>query len=160
MQPRNPRSETCHPHWPFVAGAGNPQQLQAWIAGPNAAGDALVIVSNLGPDEGEGRGKGGTFRTKCTGSHKLSISLAELGLAADARYETSVVWDGRAAAGKAAAVEKAAAGKAAVALRVHVAELGGAGDLPGTGKSTAGEVSEELGPWESVMYILTRAGTS
>ena len=50
MQPRNPHAASCPPHWPFNPGAGNPQQLQAWIAGPSAAtgGDALVILSNLG----------------------------------------------------------------------------------------------------------------
>jgi alpha-galactosidase len=157
MQPRNPHSESCPPHWPFVAGAGNPQQLQAWIAGPNAAGDALVIVSNLGADEDEadeglteGRSNkeeegGGTFRTKCAGSHKLSISFVELGLAAEAQYEMAIVWDGRAGA---------------AAMRVSAdSELSGANEhLSGVvTKSTIGEVSVELGPWESVMYKLTRA---
>ena len=122
MQPRNPHAPSCQPHWPFVAGAGNPQQLQAWVAGPNSAGDALVIVSNLGPDEHPLKG---TFRTECSGSHALSISFAELGLGDEAQYTVSVVWDGRAAA----------------------LAPGGAGErLPSAGELTAGEVSAELGP--------------
>jgi hypothetical protein len=135
MQPRNPHALSCQTHWPFVAGAGNPQQLQAWIAGPNAAGDALVIVSNLGPDKHPHDPRKGTFRTKCNGSHTLSISFAELGLADEVQYEVSVVWDGR-----------------AVALAPS-----GANGLDGAGDTMAGEVSAELGPWESVMFKLARA---
>jgi alpha-galactosidase len=128
MQPRNPHvaGNTCKPHWAFVAGGGQPQQLQAWIAGPNAVGDSLVIVSNLGPDERPI--KGGTFQTECKGSHTLSISFAELGLpAASAGYNVSVVWDGRDMDGVLVAREVAST-----------------------------EVTAKLGPWESVMYKLTR----
>lgn len=128
MQPRNPHGQTCKPHWAFVAGGGQPQQLQAWIAGPNTRGDALVIVSNLGPDEHPFRG---TFRTECIGRQNVSISFVELGLAATAEYHVSVVWDGRA-------------------------------DVPASEQRVAGsqQVVAQLGPWESVMYKLTRAGNT
>ena len=133
MQPRNPHGESCPPHWPFTAGAGNPQQLQTWIAGPNTAGDALVILSNLGPDEHARDPRRATFHTACTGTHHLSITFAELGLAdAAAQYEVTVVWDGRAAAAAPSSPP-----------------------LPGV--SAAREVSVALGPWESVMYKLVRA---
>ncbi|KAI1410421.1 hypothetical protein F5Y13DRAFT_74030 [Hypoxylon sp. FL1857] len=44
MVPQNPSNNT-EPGWP------NAFQLQAWIAGPNDAGTAVVVLSNLGLDE-------------------------------------------------------------------------------------------------------------
>ncbi|KAI1374351.1 glycoside hydrolase [Hypoxylon crocopeplum] len=44
MVPKNP-SNTKEP------GGPNASQLQAWIAGPNDTGTAIVVLSNLGPDE-------------------------------------------------------------------------------------------------------------
>ena len=78
MQPRNPPSVGCQPHWPGQAGGTNPQQLQAWIAGPNLAGNVLVIISNLGPDEQPrtGPNTSGTFYTSCTvQADRMSQSL-------------------------------------------------------------------------------------
>ena len=50
--------------------------------GPNTVGDALVVLSNLGPDERPRTGKNtsGTFLTECSGRQPVQISLRELGL--------------------------------------------------------------------------------
>ena len=134
MQPRNPKQPlNCPSHWPWRVGGANPQQLQAWIAGPNAAGDALVILSNFGPDEypRTGPGASGTFMTRCAGNLRVQISYQELGLAVGnssyATYDVSVVWDGR------------------QTHRTSGVEAHGTEGL-----------AEELGPWESIMYALTR----
>jgi alpha-galactosidase len=101
MQPRNPRPPTtgsgCEPHWPWSAGGGSPQQLQAWISGPNVVGDALVVLSNLGPDERPRTGphKSGTFLTQCQGAQSVRVSFEELGLLANQSYHVDIVWDGR-----------------------------------------------------------------
>ena len=96
--------------------------------GPNTAGDALVVLSNLGPDERPRTGKNtsGTFLTECSGRQPVQISLRELGLRETVFYHTSVVWDGR-------------------TQHKPAAWLGGEAGL-----------SAELGPWESVMYTLTK----
>ncbi len=142
MQPRNPQPpRDCPSRWPWRAGGGNPQQLQAWIAGPNAAGDALVILSNLGPDEHPRTGPGttGTFMTQCAGNLRLQISYRELGLPGNSSsYNASIVWDGR--------------------------DLGlGHNWRPDRQRQTAsaqalgGEgLAEELGPWESILYKVTK----
>ena len=96
--------------------------------GPNTAGDALVVLSNLGPDERPrtGPNKTGTFLTECSGRQPVQISLHELGLRETISYHTSVVWDGR------------TQHKPAAWLGVEAG------------------LSAELGPWESVMYTLTK----
>jgi len=87
MQPRNPHAEPwCEPRWPFTVGGSQPQQLQAWISGPNAEGGALVILTNLGPDEGAG-----AFSTLCIGKRRIHISLKDLGLTANV-YNVHEVW--------------------------------------------------------------------
>ena len=96
--------------------------------GPNTAGDALVALSNLGPDERPrtGPNKTGTFLTECSGRQPVQISFHELGLREADSYFSSVVWDGR------------AQHKPAAWLGVEAG------------------LSAELGPWESVMYTLTK----
>ena len=96
--------------------------------GPNTAGDALVVLSNLGPDERPRTGPHttGTFLTECSGRQPVQISLRELGLRETISYHTSVVWDGR------------TQHKPAAWLGVEAG------------------LSAELGPWESVMYTLTK----
>ena len=132
MQPRNPKPPVgCPSHWPWRAGGGSPQQLQAWIAGPNAVGDALVILSNLGPDEHPrtGPGKTGTFMTQCVGTLRLQISFRELGLeVGNSSYRVSVVWDGR----------------------QHRRQATTAQSLDSEA------LVQELGPWESIMYTLSK----
>ena len=95
---------------------------------PNTAGDALVVLSNLGPDERPrtGPNTSGTFLTECSGRQRVQISLHELGLRETISYHTSVVWDGR------------TQHKPAAWLGVEAG------------------LSAELGPWESVMYTLTK----
>lgn len=77
MQPRNPGS-----------GSTSAQQLQAWIAGPAANGDAVVLLANYGPDEGQSG-----FSTSLAGNQTVSISTSDLGLA-DGRYLVRDVWAG------------------------------------------------------------------
>lgn len=77
MQPRNP-------------GTGDvlPLQLQAWIAGPSATtGEAYVLVSNYGPDQG----KGG-FGTALEGVQAVTVALSDLGLTTAAGYAASYTW--------------------------------------------------------------------
>ena len=132
MQPRNPKPAVgCPSHWPWRAGGGNPQQLQAWIAGPNTVGDALVILSNLGPDEHPrtGPGKTGTFMTQCMGTLRLQISFRELGLeVGNSSYHVSIVWDGRRQR------------RQAITAQPLDSEA----------------LVQELGPWESIMYTLSK----
>lgn len=135
MQPRNPHAEPyCAPSWPWTAGGSSPTQLQAWIAGPvPTTGDSLVILTNLGPDlkPRTGPGKSGTFLTQCAGIHTVHISFAELGLPAQAHYSASIVWDGR-KGGKNHSVHDVA-------------------------KGSEQELSALLGPFESVMFKMTKA---
>ena len=96
--------------------------------GPNTDGGALVVLSNLGPDERPRTGPNstGSFLTECSGRQRVQISFHELGLPAADSYRSSVVWDGR------------TQHKPAARLGVEAG------------------LSAELGPWESVMYTLTK----
>ncbi|KAJ7625904.1 family 27 glycoside hydrolase [Roridomyces roridus] len=67
-------------NWPMVPklNSGAPSQLQAWIAGPNSAGtgaEAVVVLSNLGPDLGQG-----AFGTQLNGTQGVGATLAQLGI--------------------------------------------------------------------------------
>ena len=97
-------------------------------AGPNTDGGALVVLSNLGPDERPRTGPNstGSFLTECSGRQRVQISFHELGLPAADSYRSSVVWDGR---------------------TQH---------KPATWLGVEAGLSAELGPWESVMYTLTK----
>lgn len=64
MQPRNPGT-----------GNNSSQQLQAWIAGPDTSGAAIVVISNYGPDQGEGG-----FGTSLSGAQTVNVSWADLGI--------------------------------------------------------------------------------
>ncbi|KAK6957705.1 hypothetical protein Daesc_000493 [Daldinia eschscholtzii] len=74
MQPRNPGS-----------GLANSQQLQAWIAGPDASGAAVVIIANYGPDEGQGG-----FGTSLSGMQTISVSWDDLGI--NGTFDVHDVW--------------------------------------------------------------------
>lgn len=58
MQPRNPGT-----------GQSKSKQLQAWIAGPDSDGQAVVVLANYGPDLGQGG-----FGTKLEGQQTVSFS--------------------------------------------------------------------------------------
>ncbi|KAK2609167.1 hypothetical protein QQS21_002249 [Conoideocrella luteorostrata] len=75
MQPRNPGS-----------GGNSPKQVQAWIAGPSPSGEAVVLLVNYGPDQGQGG-----FGTKNSGSQHLVISYDDLGVKAP--YRVFDVWN-------------------------------------------------------------------
>lgn len=64
MQPRNPGS-----------GGQDSKQLQAWIAGPDATGKAVIVLANYGADQGQGG-----FGSKLQGKQKLSVSWKDLGI--------------------------------------------------------------------------------
>ncbi|KAI1806236.1 glycoside hydrolase family 27 protein [Daldinia bambusicola] len=64
MQPRNPGT-----------GLSSAQQLQAWIAGPDTSGVAVVVIANYGPDEGQGG-----FGTSLSGVQTISVSWDDLGI--------------------------------------------------------------------------------
>lgn len=74
MQPRNPGT-----------GRNCSQQLQAWIAGPDASGEAMVVLANYGPDQGQGG-----FHTSLQGKRKVMASWTDLGLSG--AYEVRIVW--------------------------------------------------------------------
>jgi alpha-galactosidase len=75
MQPRNPGS-----------GKQDPKQMQAWISGPSPSGEAVVLLVNYGPDQGQGG-----FGTVTTGSQQMTISYADLGI--HAPYKVYDVWN-------------------------------------------------------------------
>lgn len=80
MQPRNPGT-----------GSNQAMQLQAWIAGPDDNGQAYVLLTNLGVNQG----KGG-YVTAGSGLQNVSITLSDLGLAGseDSEYTATDVWFG------------------------------------------------------------------
>ncbi|KAI0840790.1 glycoside hydrolase family 27 protein [Hypoxylon sp. FL0890] len=77
MQPRNP-------------GTGNngSQQLQAWIAGPDRSGNAVVVIANYGPDQGQAG-----FGTSLSGVQTVNISWSDLGISGT--FHIHDVWTGR-----------------------------------------------------------------
>lgn len=80
MQPRNPGT-----------GKNGAMQLQAWISGPNEDGEAVVTLTNLGAD----RGNGG-YRTRWHGVQDVSITLKDLGVESRGGecWSTRDVWKG------------------------------------------------------------------
>jgi alpha-galactosidase len=78
MQPRNPGT-----------GDNLAQQLQAWISGPSATGQAIVILTNLGASLGEAG-----YSTTLAGVQEVSISLEDLGIGFQDCYEVQDVWNG------------------------------------------------------------------
>ncbi|KAI0799431.1 glycoside hydrolase [Xylaria sp. FL0064] len=77
MQPRNPGT-----------GAQSAQQLQAWIAGPNPTGKAVVVIANYGPDEGQGG-----FGTSLTGPQTITVTWEDLGI--QGSFNVFDVWAGQ-----------------------------------------------------------------
>lgn len=74
MQPRNPGS-----------GNNSSQQLQAWVAGPDASGSAVVVIANYGPDQNQGG-----FGTSLSGKQTVDVSWADLGI--DGTFDVHDVW--------------------------------------------------------------------
>ncbi len=76
MQPRNPGS-----------GGNGSQQLQAWVAGPDASGTLVVLLANYGPDQGQGG-----FGTSLTGVQTVRATWQDLGISGS--YDVHDVWRG------------------------------------------------------------------
>ena len=123
MQPKNPFG-TAQP------GSQASEQLQAWIAGPDANNEnAVVVLANYGPDQGSGG-----FGTSLQGTQLVNISLSLLGIA-NGQSNGAPGWNVR---------------------RV----LGGGGqggsDHADLGV-TSTFLASNLGPGESALYKLTRS---
>jgi alpha-galactosidase len=76
MRPRNPGT-----------GAGDAQQLQAWIGGPDDTGKVFVILANYGPDQGQSG-----FNTTLTGVQNVTVSQSDLGISGN--FTVRDVWMG------------------------------------------------------------------
>ena len=76
MQPRNPGT-----------GSNLAQQLQAWIGGPSPSNEAYVLLTNYGPDQGDGG-----FGTSLAGVQEVTISLSDLGISGP--WNFTDVWNG------------------------------------------------------------------
>ncbi|KAF2503285.1 glycoside hydrolase [Lophium mytilinum] len=75
MQPRNPGT-----------GGLDAKQLQAWVGGPDAStGEAVVVLVNYGPDQGQGG-----FGTSDSGTQNVTASYEDLGLTGT--YNVRNVW--------------------------------------------------------------------
>ncbi|KAI1073797.1 glycoside hydrolase [Whalleya microplaca] len=85
MVPRNP-SNTKEP------GGSKASQLQTWIAGPNDSGTAVVVLSNLGPDQCWD--KECSFNTKTAGDQFLNVTLNDLGIGGDKWFARRVLGGG------------------------------------------------------------------
>jgi alpha-galactosidase len=75
MQPRNPGT-----------GSNQAKQLQAWVASPDNSGQAYVLLTNLGINQGRGG-----YDDAGAGIQNVSITLDDLGLVG-ARYKATDVW--------------------------------------------------------------------
>ncbi|KAH8120798.1 hypothetical protein ACSS6W_009858 [Trichoderma asperelloides] len=77
MQPRNPGS-----------GGQNAAQLQAWIAGPSPSGEAVVVLVNLGPDNGQGG-----FNTQTSGVQTVTATWGDLGISG--QFNVQDIWNNK-----------------------------------------------------------------
>lgn len=77
MQPRNPGS-----------GGQNAAQLQAWIAGPSPSGEAVVVLVNLGPDNGQGG-----FNTQTSGVQTVTATWDDLGISG--QFNVQDIWNNK-----------------------------------------------------------------
>lgn len=77
MQPRNPGS-----------GGQNAAQLQAWIAGPSPSGEAVVVLTNLGPDNGQGG-----FSTQTSGVQTVTATWGDLGISG--QFNVQDIWNNK-----------------------------------------------------------------
>ncbi|OPB40654.1 GH27 protein [Trichoderma guizhouense] len=121
MQPKNPFG-TSNP------GSQASEQLQAWIAGPNAGNkNAVVVLANYGPDLGQGG-----FNKNLQGVQLVNVSLSLLGIA-NGQPNGAPGWSVR-----------------------RVLGGGGSGgeDHSDLGVATS-VIASNLGPGESVLYYLT-----
>ncbi|KUJ08321.1 glycoside hydrolase family 27 protein [Mollisia scopiformis] len=118
MQPKNPIGSS-------IPGSQASVQLQAWIAGPNNDNqNAVVVLANYGPDQGQGG-----FGTSLEGTQLVNISLADLGIAAG-QPNGATAWSVR-----------------------RVLGGGGQGGPDHTDLGTTSTfIASELGPGESVLY--------
>jgi alpha-galactosidase len=152
MQPRNP-AQPAQPHSHSALGHANASQLggaaatqlQAWIAGPDPAGVAVVVLANYGPDPclralNKCRP---TYATAWAGVQNVSIPLAALGI-------------GPGAGGPAPPRGSRGAAWAGWAVR-RVWGGGGAGGADHSDVGTWTDRAESmLGPGESALYKFTR----
>ncbi|KAL6856364.1 family 27 glycoside hydrolase [Trichoderma novae-zelandiae] len=77
IQPRNPGS-----------GGQAASQFQAWIAGPSPSGEAVVVLVNLGPDNGQGG-----FGTQTSGVQTVSATWQDLGISG--QYNVQDIWNNK-----------------------------------------------------------------
>lgn len=77
MQPRNPGS-----------GGQNAAQLQAWIAGPSPSGEAVAVLTNLGPDNGQGG-----FNTQTSGVQTVTATWGDLGISG--QFNVQDIWNNK-----------------------------------------------------------------
>ncbi|UKZ58293.1 hypothetical protein TrVGV298_012161 [Trichoderma virens] len=77
MQPRNPGS-----------GGQDATQFQAWIAGPSPSGEAVVILVNLGPDNGQGG-----FGTQTRGVQTVTATWQDLGISG--QFNVQDIWNNK-----------------------------------------------------------------
>lgn len=120
MQPRTPSG------W-GDAGANEARQVQAWIAGPNPDGMAVVVLANYGPDPCLSGGCATTYGLDWGGVHTASVNLEDLGIGGS-KWSLRRVWGG-----------------------------GGSGGGDHEDIGVADEKIEcSLGPGESVMYKLQK----
>ncbi|KAI1208224.1 glycoside hydrolase [Annulohypoxylon truncatum] len=85
MVPKNPSSAQ-------VPGGPNASQLQAWIAGPNDNGTAIVVLSNLGPDECWDSEC--SYNTTIAGDQLVNVTLSDLGIGGDKWFVRRVLGGG------------------------------------------------------------------
>ncbi|UKZ83979.1 hypothetical protein TrVFT333_011795 [Trichoderma virens FT-333] len=77
MQPRNPGS-----------GGQDATQFQAWIAGPSPSGEAVVVLVNLGPDNGQGG-----FGTQTRGVQTVTATWQDLGISG--QFNVQDIWNNK-----------------------------------------------------------------
>lgn len=76
MQARNPGT-----------GGNLSKQLQVWIAGPDDSSNAILLLVNYGPDEGQGG-----FNTQLQGKQLVKATWADLGISES--YRVQNIWTG------------------------------------------------------------------
>ncbi|MCJ1444520.1 MAG: hypothetical protein MMC23_005022 [Stictis urceolatum] len=85
MQPRNPSG------W-GTPGGNEAMQLQAWIAGPNDQGEAVVILANYGPDPCNDGNCDTTYGLDWKDVHDVNVTLNDLGIG-EAQTNGANTWD-------------------------------------------------------------------
>jgi alpha-galactosidase len=121
MQHRNPSG------W-GTPGANAAMQVQAWIAGPDASGTAIVVLANYGPDPCLKGGCNPTYGLDWGGDHLATAYLDDLGIGGGQKWNVRRVWGGGGRGGE------------------DHADLGVADQ----------NIESWLGPGESVLYRLQR----